>query len=357
MRILFISRTYPPIIGGIEKQNYDIAKSLSEIADVRILANTKRGIILPFFAIYALFYALSHLKNFDVILLGDGALSILAYFLKLFTTKPVACIVHGLDITYSNQVYQNLWIRKFIKKQDKLIAVGNETIRQGVSRGIPPEKFVFVPNGVFVKENLPHYTKEDLQKTLGIKIEGPLLLSLGRMVRRKGVAWFIENVMRNLADNVFYIIAGDGPEKQNIIDKINKLNLNGRVFCLGNVDDQIKEMLFCTADLFIQSNIKVAGDMEGFGLVVLEAASYGLPVIASNIEGLPDAIVDGKNGILVDEKNADAYKEKIQHLLQDKCMAKEFGRIAREFVSNNFSWEIIARKYYALLQELIKKKT
>ena len=217
MRILFISRTYPPIIGGIEKQNHDIAKSLAAIADVKIHANTKRGLLLPFFTIYAFFYALSHLKNFNVVLLGDGALSILAYFLKFFTAKPVVSIVHGLDITYSNALYQNLWIKNFIKKPDRLIAVGNETIKQGVNRGIPAEKFVFVPNGVFIKKDLPDYTRGDLEKSLGINVEGPILLTLGRMVRRKGVAWFVENVVQYLAD-IQYIIAGDGPERNREFD-------------------------------------------------------------------------------------------------------------------------------------------
>lgn len=357
MKILFISRTYPPIIGGIEKQNYDIAKSLSAIAEVTVLANTKRGIILPFFALYAFFYALLGLKKFDVILLGDGALSILGFFLKIFTVKPIVSIVHGLDITYSSRVYQNFWIKVFIKKLDALIAVGNETIRQGIARNIPAEKFSFVPNGVFVKETLPHYSREDLQKSTGINLNSPILLTLGRLVQRKGVAWFIENVVRDMAPEIQYIIAGDGPEKQKIIDTVNKYQLNDRIFCLGNVVDQAKEILFCTADIFIQPNIRVEGDMEGFGLVVLEAASYGLPVIASKLEGLQDAIEDGKNGILVEEKNAAEYKEKIASFLQNKDRAEEFGRQAREYVANNYSWDIVARKYHALLKELIDKKT
>ena len=355
MRILFISRTYPPIIGGIEKQNHDIAQSLAAIADIKILANTKRGIFLPFFAIYAFFYALFHVKNFDVVLLGDGALSILGYFLKYFTRKPVAAIVHGLDITYPSKLYQNFWLKIFIIKIDILIAVGNETIRQGIIRGIPAEKFVFVPNGVFVEESLPDYSKEDLQKIVEITTDGPILLTICRMVQRKGLAWFIENVMKNLAHDVTYLIAGDGPERQNILNVIQKYNLKDRVFYLGNVTEHVKEMLFCTADLFIQPNIKIEGDMEGFGLVVLEAASYGLPVIASNIEGLQDAIAEGKNGILVQEKNAAEFKEKIEFFLENKHWAEEFGRTAKEFVIKHYSWDIIARKYYTILQKLIVK--
>lgn len=357
MRILFISRTYPPIIGGIEKQNHDIAKSLSAITDIKILVNTRGRKFLPFFTIYAFFKTLFQLKNIDVVLLGDGTLSILGYFLKCFTAKPIVAIVHGLDITYSSKLYQNFWIKIFIKKLDALIAVGNETIKQGTIRRIPAEKFFFVPNGVFVKENVPNYSKDDLQKSVGIRIDTPVLLTIGRLVQRKGVAWFIENVLQNLAPDIKYLVAGDGPERQKIINTIQKYNLNDKVFCLGNVSEQTKEILFSTADLFIQPNIKVEGDMEGFGLVVLEAASYGLPVIASRLEGLQDAIDNNRNGILVQENNVEEYTEKIEFFLQDKSMAEEFGKNAREFVIKNYSWEIVAQKYYSILQELLEKKS
>ena len=99
--------------------------------------------------------------------------------------------MHGLDITYPNRLYQALWVKIFLKKIDRLIAVGNETIRQGVRRGIPVAKFSFVPNGVAVPEQLPKYSKKDLEKLIGRNLPGKVLLTVGRLVKRKGLAWFI----------------------------------------------------------------------------------------------------------------------------------------------------------------------
>jgi phosphatidylinositol alpha-1,6-mannosyltransferase len=354
MKILFISRTYPPIIGGIEKQNYEISRWLSHTCQTTIIANTIEGkLILPFFTIYAFFKSLFSLPKYDIILLGDGVLSVMGYFLKFFSRKPIVSIVHGLDITYNNLIYQNLWIKIFIKKIDKLIGVGNETINQGVLRGIPASKFIFIPNGISVKENLPVYTKKDLENILGRSVQGSVLLTLGRMVKRNGISWFIESVIKDLDANTVYIIAGDGAEKQNIIETIERNRLQERILCLGRVTDEQKEILYCTADLFVQPNVRVDGDMEGFGLVVLEAASYGLPVIASDLEGLKDAIIDGKNGVLVQEKNKEMYTNKIKYFLEDQGTRKEFGARARKYVTNNYSWEKIAQSYYKVLRELV----
>ena len=356
MKILFISRAFPPVIGGIEKQNYDISWWLSRSDEVIIVANTKGKAMLPFFIPFAFIKALFILPRVDIILLGDGVLGILGYFLKFFTIKPVICIVHGLDITYPNRLYQALWVKIFLKKIDRLIAVGNETIKQGIRRGIQTTKFTFVPNGVAVPEQLPKHTKKDLEKLIGRNLPGKVRLTVGRLVKRKGLAWFIDSVMTTLQPDTFYIIAGDGQERQEILNAITKNNLQNRIFCIGEVSNREKEILYCTADLFIQPNILVPGDMEGFGIVVLEAGSYGLHVIASDIEGLKDAIKDGENGILVQEKNAAEYKEKIEFFLQNEKERKEFGLKARKFVTENSAWEKITLKYIEIFNELLNIK-
>jgi glycosyltransferase involved in cell wall biosynthesis len=171
------------------------------------------------------------------------------------------------------------------------------------------------------------------------------------------VAWFIEAVVRNLNDDVVYIIAGDGKEHQNISVTVANNELQNRVFCLGAVSEKAKEILFCTADIFVQPNIKVKGDMEGFGLVVLEAASYGLVVVASRLEGLKDAIHDGKNGILMKERDAKKYKQEIEYLLMNDEDRRKFGMQARKYVAKHFSWENSARKYMNIFEGLISNSS
>ena len=146
LKILFISRAYPPTVGGIENQNYELGEWLGKIADVKIIANKRGKNFLPFFLPYAIIKSLFIAKNYDAILLGDGVLSVVGYKLKFFCKKPVICVVHGLDLTFKNFLYQKLWVEKFIPSFDKIIAVGNETIRIAKEKGISEEKLVFIPN-------------------------------------------------------------------------------------------------------------------------------------------------------------------------------------------------------------------
>lgn len=353
MKVLFISRSYPPVVGGIEKQNYEIYESLSKYCDLDLIANRIGKPFLPIFLIYSFIKSLIILRKYDVLLLGDGVLAVVGRALQAFYQVPIVCIIHGLDLTYDNSFYQSLWVSRFIKDLNKLIAVGNETIKQGTQRGIPPSKFVFVPNGVRARGVIGNYTIRDLENITERRIKGKVLLTIGRLVKRKGIVWFIENVMVKLPDDVIYIVAGTGKEKVRLLESIEKHGLETRVIYLGRVSENQKEILYCTADIFVQPNISVEGDMEGFGLVVLEAASYGLPVVASNTEGLKDAIHDGKNGFLIEEGNAEAFKAKIQFLLLEDHKRRQLGLDFRKHVEENFSWEGVAQEYVKVFEQCV----
>ncbi len=352
MNILFISRAYPPVIGGIEKQNLEIAAALSVICHVDVIANTRGKWFLLLFLPYATFRALISARKYDVVLLGDGVLAITGFLLKLVTGKPVACIIHGLDLTYKNIIYQKLWVNIFLRHIDKLIAVGHETIHQGVSRGIPESKFVFVPNGVAPANPDEIFTRHELETLIGKEINGHILLTIGRLVKRKGVVWFINNVVSRLDDNIVYIIAGAGKEEAHILSAIQNNHLQDRVFFIGEVSDRDKKLLFTTADIFIQPNIKVDGDMEGFGLVVLEAAAHGCVVLASRLEGLTDSVQHGQNGYLVTPGNANEYLEIIESVLDNPQQIESHGQRARVYVENHYSWSSIAKRYLDILANI-----
>ncbi len=356
MKILFISHTYPPITGGVETQNYELYTWLSKITEAKLIANRKRWLI-PFFLFYAPIKALFLQKNYDVILMGSCLLGNVGWFIKKFSNKPVLTVAHGLDLTWKNKLYQKLWVGTFIPSLDKLIAVGNETVRIGMELGINENKLVFIPNGVDTEKFIKQHSQQELENILGRKIEGKhVLLTTGRLAKRKGVAWFIENVMPKLPENVIYVVAGNGPDKENIESAVEKQNLSSRVQILGFVPDEVRDTLWNTCDLFIQPNIKVEGDMEGFGISVIEAGSCKLPVIASKLEGLQDAIKDGQNGFLIEPRDADAYVSKINQLLADENFRKDFGEKTRQFIIDNYEWKNIAKKYVEEIEKLTAVK-
>lgn len=354
MRILFISRAYPPIVGGIENQNYELGKWLGEIAEVKIIANKKGKKFLPLFLPFALIKSLYLLHKFDAVLLGDGVLGIIGWFIKLISKKPVICVIHGLDLTFNSKIYQKLWIRIFMPKLDKFIAVGNETAGVAEKRGIPKHKITFIPNGVDTEKNLTQDKRENIEKIIKQNIQSKkVILTSGRLARRKGVAWFISNVLPKLTDEFIYVVAGDGIDKENILEAIRKSGMGNRVIMLGYVSDKDRNILFNAADLFVQPNIKIQGDMEGFGISVIEAGACALPVLASDIEGLKDAIKDGQNGFLVESENADVYAQKINELFSQGNPREIYGEKVRQFVIDNYSWKHIAGIYF----EEIKKTT
>jgi phosphatidylinositol alpha-1,6-mannosyltransferase len=351
MKILFISHSYPPIVGGVENQNFELYTWLSKITEVKLLANKKRWLI-PFFLIYASIKAIFSVKKYDVILLGSCLLGNVGWLVKKFSQKPVLSVAHGLDLTWKNKIYQKLWIKKFILSLDKLIAVGNETIAAGINRDIPKEKFVFIPNGVDTEKHFQFHAKDELEKIIGEKLDGrKTILTTGRLAAHKGIDWFCENVMPKMEENILYIIVGDGEKKDEIKKVIEKNNLKSKVKMLGYINDNDRDILYNTADVYVKPNIKVEGTMEGFGLVAIEAASCKIPVVASNLEGLKDAIKDGQNGFLIEPYDTCGYVKKINELLADDNLRKEFGEKARQFVVENYSWEKISKKY---LEEIKK---
>ena len=295
------------------------------------------------------------MRKFDILILGDGVLAVVGYIVKLFYSrkKKIVCVLHGLDITYRFWLYRALWVKKFIPVLDKLIAVGNETIRQGVKRSIPEEKFVFIPNGINPDQHVGNYSKADLEKIIGENLEGKkTILTSGRLAKRKGVAWVLGNVKPRLPENVIYIILGAGPEQKNILQATKENHLKRRVKFLGYQPDEIRDTLFNTCDLFVQPNIKIQGDMEGFGISVIEATTCRLPVVASNLEGLKDAIKDNENGFLVESGNSSAWVAKIKELLSDDQFRKDFGEKARKYAIENYSWDKIAKKYIEVIESI-----
>jgi glycosyltransferase involved in cell wall biosynthesis len=355
MKILFISHSYPPTIGGVETHNAELYTHLAKQSDVKLLANRKRWLI-PFFLLSASVYAVMTAKKYDVIVLGSCILGNVGWLVKKITGKPVIAVAHGLDLTFPNLFYQKLWVNIFLKKIDKFIAVGNETVRIAKEKGFPENKIVFIPNGIDMEKLAGNYTRADLEKILGESTENKkIILTSGRLVKRKGVAWFLKNILPQLPENVIYIIAGDGPDKKNIWQTIETNNLQKRTRVLGRISEEAKKVLLHTCDLFVQPNIKVPGDMEGFGISVLEAAFCKIPAIVSDLEGLKDAIQDGQNGFLVASENMEAWTEKIKQLLSDDNSRQEFGNRAQQYVAQNFSWEIIAEKYLAEIKAVIAK--
>lgn len=278
-----------------------------------------------------------------------------------------ASIVHGLDVTTDNAVYQRFVPRVF-RALDLVTPVSRATGEACVARGLPPDKLRVVPNGVDVSRfNFPEAAdfsvrpadRPSLRNLIepAVLLEARLVLcSVGRHVARKGFGWFVREVMPLLPDDVVYVLAGEGPESAGIALAAKEAGVARRVVLAGRVSEDDLRRLYAGADLFVMPNIHVPGDMEGFGVVLLEAGLSGAPAIAAGIEGILDVIEDGQNGVLVESANPAAFVAAIRPFYDDHRTVVAAARRAREYTESTFGWEAVADRFVSVLEALVARE-
>ena len=358
MKLLVLTRKYPPQIGGMQKQSFELIRSLKlelkENIDYLYLNKNQLNLIwwipLNFFKAFIM----TKKNNYDIIHICDGLLSPLGLLLKKISSKKVTVTIHGLDVVYNNKLYQ-LIVPYCIKKLDKIFCVSKNTAKICIDKGIDNKKISVITNGV----NPDEFSTDikNAKEILSKKINCPLynkkiIITVGRLVKRKGVSWFIEDVFPELKKsekNIVYIIAGSGKEENDIKNKIKE---NKNIIFLGKIDDDLLKILYNSADCFVMPNIPVPDNIEGFGIVAIEASSKGVPVVASNIDGINEAVINNKNGFLVESRNIDMFKKRIIEAIN---MDKKRRNEIKIFTEKKFGWNIISKKYIDEFLELLKK--
>jgi len=370
MRILYVSHTHPnegAILeneGGMQRVSLQLISELERKDSVEVIKETinvsdKVGITTLLFLI-RLCFELPHRArevNADAILFSSMVTASLAVFIDHKVRIPMITINHGRDVTLPNKFYQ-WFVPKVFRHLDGVISVSRATRGECIKRGMRPEQGVALPNG-FDLNKLKHFpdrklSRENLKKTFQIPLNGQFaLLTVGRQVKRKGHEWFIRNVLPKLQSKVVYIVVGDGPEFNNLLQAVKESEQEDKVFLLGRQPDEILKQAYAASDLFVMPNIPVRGDMEGFGIVLLEANMAKMPAVASDLEGIKDVIANGKNGYRIPPEQPDLFAESVDKTLKDNL--PDFADRAREYVKKQFSWQKVADQYIEYIQSVIGK--
>ncbi|RLC92169.1 MAG: hypothetical protein DRI39_08720 [Chloroflexi bacterium] len=367
MRILFVTRKFPPARGGMERLAHELFQHLSGLADVTLLKWGGSNKWLPLVAPYLFLssVAVQLLARADVVYLQDGLLAPLGLPLKLFR-KPIVATVHGLDITYDNRLYQCI-VPACLKRLDSVICVSEATRLECIKRGVPETKTVVIPNGVAdtfhveLDDEARNKLRQHVSDRLGLDlVDKKVILSTGRLVERKGFHWFASAVMPKLLaeeKECVYLVVGEGPYRERIQQAAAEVNeLRGHVIVLNQADDEMLRQLYNVADIHVLPNMPVKGDMEGFGIVALEASSCCLPVVASRLEGIEQAVKHGQNGYLFEPGNADEAASTVLRLLKDAQERRQAGLRGREFTLRTYSYARIAAMYLDQFQRACQDK-
>lgn len=375
LRLLYVSHSFPPEdeplanLGGMQRVAPELYAALAARADVAVVPRVLRAswaatpyLVGPFLArLLATLPAVVRRERIDAVLFSSVVTATLAVPLRRRLRARgavLAAITLGLDVTTPNPLWQRL-VRRTLGALDLVFPISRATAAECLVRGAAAARVRVVPCGVDLTRFTPPAdraaARRDLLAALGpagadLPPDALLLASVGRHVRRKGFAWFIDAVMPRLSADVVYLLAGEGPETAVIREMVTRRGLGARVRLLGRAREETLDRLYRGADLFIMPNIPVPGDIEGFGVVMLEAGLAGLWTIAAGIEGIRDAVTDGENGDLVPAGDAEAFARAILQRHQRPELRADRGTRARSWVEARFGWAAVAAQIVAALR-------
>jgi glycosyltransferase involved in cell wall biosynthesis len=250
------------------------------------------------------------------------------------------------------------WFLRFFEEQmlersDRLIAVSDFTRRELKQYyRVNQVKIRVIHNGVDVDRFKPANVKRKIKEELGFNPDDIAILSVGRLYARKGLFTLIESmpaVIRRFPRAKF-IISGKGQsnEMKKLVDHATRLGVTDNIIFTGYFPDSKLPKLYQAADVFAFSTF-----YENLPFAVLEALSSGLPVVTTNVGGIPEMIDSGKNGFLVQPFNARELSDKILYLLEHPDAASEMAFQARKTILERFDWRLIVQKVLKVYDEAL----
>lgn len=259
--------------------------------------------------------------------------------------------VHGEEITACETSRQLRLLLRWLSRYLDLVITSSQYSAKLIEQYVPAARIKTVYPGVDLKAFRGSQEKgAALRQQLGIKPEERLLLTLGRITPRKNQTGVVRAVARlkERFPQIRYLVAGGGEGEQELLQLVSDLKVKDRVTLLGEVDDETKRALFGACEIFIMPSIKHLSDIEGFGIVFIEAGAARKAVIGGQIGGQREAVVDGETGIIVDGESDDAIGGAIEKLLLDQSLRERLGESGFER-AKNFDWDEVAKRVFQVV--------
>jgi len=259
-------------------------------------------------------------------------------------------LCYGMDLLEPRRSpWYRLLMRRTLRRARLIIAISEFTASVARSAGAPDKRVVVMHPGVEPDRFVPGPRNAAILTRYEIAPDAPIVLSVGRLVERKGFDTVLQALPRILERYPFaiYLIVGDGPDRMRLERLASSLGVLDSIRFAGRVDE--KELLgyYQTADVFVMPcrEVLAGGDVEGFGIVFLEAACCKVPAVGGNSGGVADAVADGETGYLVEPHDPEELSAKLVTLLSDTNLRRSLGHAARERVLRNFQWPQLAQRY------------
>jgi len=366
--MILLSYDYPPNDGGIARLCEAIAVAGMRLGiPVHVVAphspngRTDASATVPEVRVcfrrprreWNIYWVLRHLRTSGPVVTGlwypDGLLAWLA------GNRPLVILAHGSELMPARAAWRRgMWqlLQRRICESADLVVANSEYTRLLVLRSSPKAKVVAIPLGVDHKRFTPE-GREIARERLGVA--GKLVLSsVSRLHAYKGH----ETVFRALAQlpemvrqRFVYLIAGKGPYELALRSEADRLGLGSTVRWLGFVPEEDLPELYRASDLFVLCTRETTDqqEVEGFGMVFLEAQACGTPVVGTRTGGIPDAVREGEGGWLIDQDDATALARVLAQLAEDPAPFRAAGVAARKRVEHECTWDHYMERFLSAL--------
>jgi phosphatidylinositol alpha-1,6-mannosyltransferase len=317
----------------------------------------KSKILLPTLRVGRQVRALASERGIEKVFFGAAApLGLLSHGLRRVGVKKIVALTHGHEVWWAKIWPFSSLLRRIGSGVDHLTFLGEFT-RSEISRALTTsaqDAMVKIAPGIDTNHFSPQERAEELKEQLGLG-DKKIIISVGRLVHRKGQDTLVEAlplILRQVP-NAHLVFVGEGPRQKYMMQRADKLGIRDHITFIGRIQYKDLPQYICIGDLFaMPSRSRFGGlEVEGLGIVYLEASSCGLPVLGGTSGGAPDAVIHGETGLVVDGTSAHDVAEAATALLLDEALSLKYGLQGRQWVNQEWLWENWATRFSALLIE------
>ncbi len=294
-------------------------------------------------------------SDIDVVIFGAAApLAFMSKSLRKIGVKKIIALTHGHEVWWAKVFPFNLAIKRIGASVDHLTYLGEFT-RKAISKTLSEKsrnKLVRIAPGIDTAHFIPRADGFEKRVELGLQ-DKKIIISVGRLVHRKGQDKLIEAMPTILSKipNAHLLIVGEGPYKNHLDKLAKKFSLEESVTFVGRILYDKLPTYLSAADLFaMPSRSRFFGlEVEGLGIVYLEASACGIPVVAGNSGGAPDAVIEGVTGFCVAGTDVDQVASAVIEVCSNAERASHMGAAGRNWIVDQWRWDIWSKEFNALL--------
>jgi len=293
-------------------------------------------------------------RECEAVWFGAAApLALLGHSLRDVGARRVIASTHGHEVGWSMLPGARQALRRIGETADVLTYVSKYTRTRFAAAFGPMAGLEMLPSGVDTELFRPDQgAREEIRARHGLG-DRPTVVCVSRLVPRKGQDMLIKTLpeLRKQLPDVVLLLVGGGPYRKHLTGLVDELGVGDNVVITGSVPWQELPAHYNAGDVFaMPARTRGKGlDVEALGIVYLEASATGLPVVAGNSGGAPEAVLDEVTGHVVDGRDVAQLRETLAALLSDPVRARRMGQAGREWVSENWRWDVMAERLSGLL--------